>query len=110
MYLGPARGTDLQRITKQLDPSPISCWPEDQKVIYLKKVRTRGAHYIIGYPILTYIFANYTISYIFLLILYIVWTFLYLNYIENDKVYLNNTKQDIFTANLLLYCDTFYDI
>ena len=37
-------------------------------------VEIRGAHYIIGYPILAYIFVNYTISYIFLPILYIVWS------------------------------------
>ena len=44
-------------------------------------VVNRVSHYIVG----AFIFVNYTISYIFLPKLYIVWSILYLNYMEKDK-------------------------
>ena len=52
---------------------------------YNLPVRTLSVPCIGALYIIAYIFVYYTISYIFLFILYIVLTILYLNYMENDN-------------------------
>ena len=70
---------------------------------------TRGAHYIIGYPILSYITLYFgKLYYILYFYAYTIYSLVNPILYGKGKVSACNTKHDIFTANLLLCCDTFY--